>query len=185
MVVGIIADGGIEWSIENLKVMMQLRHRNEFHGPIGQDMESLREFVREQIAQAEVAIPGHGGDRKGQDNNVILTPLQGNNPVYALRRLKRDRPDIAQKVITGELSPHAAAVETLDKLYASRYCSLMKQLDKTKEPSAFAYKPERTPAQPLSAEAARRIKEAMVAPANEATPAALEAIARYRSMTRS
>ena len=83
--------------------MMQLRHRNEFHGPIAKDMESLREFVREQIALAEVAIPGHGGDRKSQGNNVTLVPPdRGNAPVYALRRLKRDRPDIAQKVITGE-----------------------------------------------------------------------------------
>jgi hypothetical protein len=53
------------------------------------------------------------------------------------------------------------------------------------EPSAFAYKPERTSAQPLGVEVACRIKEAISAPIKEATPAAREAITRYRSMTRS
>jgi Mor family transcriptional regulator len=42
-------------------------------------------------------------------NNV--TSFRGNDPTYILRRLKKERPELAIKVIDGELSAHAAAVE--------------------------------------------------------------------------
>ncbi len=42
-------------------------------------------------------------------NNII--PRQGDDPSYKLARLKRDNPELAQAVINGELSAHAAAVE--------------------------------------------------------------------------
>lgn len=35
----------------------------------------------------------------------------GNEATYAIRRLKRDRPDLAEKVIAGKMSPNAAAIE--------------------------------------------------------------------------
>jgi hypothetical protein len=105
-------DGGIDWSVDNLKVMMQLRHRNENHVPVALKMAELREFVREQISRNEKPLPRHGeigGGHSRVDN--INSVSGGTSPVYALQRLKRDRPDIAEKVITGELSPHAAAVQ--------------------------------------------------------------------------
>jgi hypothetical protein len=55
---------------------------------------------------------------------------------------------------------------------------------RTPEPSAYACKPARTTTQPLSGDAARRMKEAMVAPAKTPSPAALEAAERYRRLTR-
>lgn len=36
---------------------------------------------------------------------------KGNSHTYALKRLKRDRPDLAEKVVRGEVSAHAAAIE--------------------------------------------------------------------------
>jgi hypothetical protein len=52
----------------------------------------------------------HGGDRTSeQDNNVIL-PRQGNSREYYLRRLRRDNPGLADKVVAGELSAYKAAV---------------------------------------------------------------------------
>jgi len=48
----------------------------------------------------DIVIPSVSGGKSG-----------GNSPDYALRRLKRDRPDLAEKVIMGEMSAHAAAVE--------------------------------------------------------------------------
>jgi hypothetical protein len=44
-----------------------------------------------------------------QADNVSLK--HRNNPTYALRRLKRDRPDLAAKVGAGALSANAAAIE--------------------------------------------------------------------------
>jgi hypothetical protein len=35
----------------------------------------------------------------------------GTNPTYTLARLRRDRPDLAEKVVTGEVSANAAAIE--------------------------------------------------------------------------
>jgi hypothetical protein len=105
------ADGGIDWSVENLKVIMQLRHRNENHVPVALKMAELREFVREQIARVEIALPKPGGDRTKEQVRIANLPARQDDSRYALQRLKRDRPDIAEKVIKGEMSPHAAAVQ--------------------------------------------------------------------------
>jgi hypothetical protein len=43
--------------------------------------------------------------------NVTLASKRGNRLSYTLRRLKRDRPDLAQKVVTEEMSANAAAIE--------------------------------------------------------------------------
>jgi hypothetical protein len=40
-----------------------------------------------------------------------INPSAANDTIYAVRRLKRDRPDLAERVIAGELSPNAAAIE--------------------------------------------------------------------------
>lgn len=51
------------------------------------------------------ALPAPGGDRKSEevkDQGDIVTLIRGNNPTYALKRLKRDRPDLAAKVVAGD-----------------------------------------------------------------------------------
>jgi hypothetical protein len=45
----------------------------------------------------------------GRDN--VTSSDRGNAPTYLLRRLKRDRPDLAAQVVAGTLSAHAAAVQ--------------------------------------------------------------------------
>ena len=46
----------------------------------------------------------------------------GNSRDYILARLKRDRPDLAEKVMAGDMSAHAAAIEAgfKSKSYAIR-----------------------------------------------------------------
>lgn len=56
------------------------------------------------------AEAGSSGGRGNKASNNV-TSFRGNAPTYALRRLKRDRPDLAAKVIAGKLSAHAAAIE--------------------------------------------------------------------------
>jgi hypothetical protein len=58
-------------------------------------------------------LGGHGGDRKSEENKY-----QGRNPIlktrgrdYDMVRLSRDRPDLAKRVVVGELSANAAAIE--------------------------------------------------------------------------
>ena len=64
-----------------------------------------------------IALGQHGGDRRSeraedQGYNVTLNPGErGHARDYTLARLHRDRPDLAEKVETGELSANAAAIE--------------------------------------------------------------------------
>ena len=45
------------------------------------------------------------------DDNIIIKPALGTSRQYALRRLRKQRPDLHQRVLDGELSPHAAMIE--------------------------------------------------------------------------
>jgi len=49
---------------------------------------------------------------RGAFNNVKGTDAPvGNSSAYALRKLRKDRPDIHKRVLAGELSPNAGAIE--------------------------------------------------------------------------
>ena len=50
----------------------------------------------------------HGGDRKSEEaeiksNNVTLATPQGNTKEKGLRRLRKDRPDLHDEVVSGKL----------------------------------------------------------------------------------
>ena len=56
----------------------------------------------------------HGGDRKSEkikSDNVTLDPERGNTKSYAMRRLKKDKPNIYKRVVVGEISAHAGMIE--------------------------------------------------------------------------
>src|SRR5512139_91447 len=54
----------------------------------------------------------HGGKRAPKFDNVQLaTEAVGNSRAAALRRLRKDRPDLHARVVADELSPHAAMIE--------------------------------------------------------------------------
>jgi hypothetical protein len=71
--------------------------------------EEVQKLIREQISP----IAAHGdygrGRPKDRDNNII-SKRQGTDQTYTLARLRRDRPDLAARVIAGELSANAAAI---------------------------------------------------------------------------
>jgi hypothetical protein len=57
---------------------------------------------------------GPGGDRRSEGfkhNNVMNETVQGNSTRYALRRLRRQRPDLHTQVLACEISANAAMVE--------------------------------------------------------------------------
>ncbi|MBY0299834.1 MAG: hypothetical protein K2X71_27990 [Methylobacterium sp.] len=87
-----------------------------WHG-LDKSVEDLRLYCRRdpealRLLDAEVgAAPPHGGARERDDQADNVSLRHGNSPIYALRRLKRDRPDLADRVVKGELTPHAAAIE--------------------------------------------------------------------------
>lgn len=59
----------------------------------------------------------HGGDHKSEDYRIKIDNIQldkapsGTSESAALRRLRKDRPDLHARVLDGELSANAAAVE--------------------------------------------------------------------------
>ena len=86
---------GLESTIDDLKVFCR-----------------KRDDVRQLIDAAVGAAPAWGEIGGGHSRGDIVTSdRRGNSPTYLLKRLKRDRPDLADKVVRGELSAHAAAVE--------------------------------------------------------------------------
>jgi hypothetical protein len=89
---------------------------------LGMDPEAVRhalatlELVKPSWAlpfQEAVRLGKQGGDRKSkvakdQPSNIRL--VYGTTATYTRARLDRDRPDLAEQVRDGKLSPHAAAI---------------------------------------------------------------------------
>ena len=73
------------------------------------DVESLALF-------REAMVDGPGGDRQSESKSItdiVSNGLvdHGNSKAYTVSRLKRDRPDLFEKVVAGELSANRAAIE--------------------------------------------------------------------------
>ncbi len=72
----------------------------------------MRKTLGTEIDLAEPKQPNSGDIGRGRVRRDNITPnSRGTDPTYALRRLKRDREDLAEKVISGELSANAAAIQ--------------------------------------------------------------------------
>lgn len=72
----------------------------------------VQQLIREQVSAASTR--SEAGAKGGRGNKAVGNTRcfdEANTATYALRRLKRDRPDLAEKVVAGALSAHAAAVE--------------------------------------------------------------------------
>ncbi len=89
---------------------------------LGSSLKQLRNICQEDRTALDwldrATVGGHGGDRKSQDiksHNITLEEVPkartGTSNTYALRKLRKDRPDLHQRVLADEISPHAAMVE--------------------------------------------------------------------------
>jgi len=90
--------------------------------------EAVRQLIQKRAAAAQQADGADqaskrkaGGDRRSeayrtkvdtQQNDVNLDQPDGNSRATALRRLRKDRLDLHARVMNGELSAHAAMIET-------------------------------------------------------------------------
>jgi hypothetical protein len=78
------------------------------------DTECVRmlEENRGELPTQEIGKGKPGPGRGKTDDNVNRLPAQGGNSSdYTKRRLKRDRPDLYEKVISGDMTANAAAIE--------------------------------------------------------------------------
>jgi hypothetical protein len=85
-------------------------------GVLGTDVETLKRLCRHNrhaldLVQRETKRPG-GRPKKTETVDIVNGKRPtGNDPSAALRRLAKDRPDLHARVLAGDLSPHAAAIE--------------------------------------------------------------------------
>jgi len=109
-------DGGLGWDRSEVENIVQFDHKYEKEGPQhdpakAEEMNRLRSTVKD-LLNPDAAE--HGGDRKSeeaQDQVRNTNSKSTDDESYALRRLKRDHPELAQKVIGGEMSANAAAIK--------------------------------------------------------------------------
>jgi hypothetical protein len=81
---------------------------------LGCDVALIKRIVADDARALDMldkALGSHQGERADIVDNVNEVRPVGNSAAQALRRLRRDRPDLHGRVLDGELSPHAAAVE--------------------------------------------------------------------------
>lgn len=67
--------------------------------------------VRRLIREGVQPVAEHGEIGNGRSRGGVTTSKEENDATYVLARLKRDQPELAQRVIDGELSPNAAAIK--------------------------------------------------------------------------
>lgn len=103
------SDQGLSASVDDIKTLVSLRHRHEgIDSATRERMDWLRAQVWD-LLNPEGRRPGRPKKTDNADN--VRNKAFGNDPDYALRRLKRDNPELASRVLRGEISAHAAAVE--------------------------------------------------------------------------
>lgn len=81
---------------------------------LGTDLATVKRLCRDDAGAVDLIdrVTQHAsGPQQTTGNNVPELRPEGNSAAKALRRLRKDRPDLHARVLSGELSPHAAAVE--------------------------------------------------------------------------
>ena len=68
----------------------------------------VRDLLNPEVMTREDAGKKGGRGNKAVDNVKSFKAKGGNSESYTVRRLKRDRPELAEKVIEGEMSANAA-----------------------------------------------------------------------------
>lgn len=87
---------GLECTIDDLKAFCRKR-------------EDVQRLILGEVEPEPEKKAGPGRGKTG--DNVTCFNDRGNSSTYTLKRLKRDAPELFQRVIDGELSANAAAIE--------------------------------------------------------------------------
>ena len=123
--------------------LIQFTHPHETNNRTKHEaMEIMRRVVKAELHEAlkepEDNKPGPGrGNKTSLHCNDVLFPQnerQGNSEAYTLRRLRRDRPDLADRVIADELSANAAAIEADSALLPKKCIVAVPPLDQPDPP---------------------------------------------------
>lgn len=103
---------GLGYDPEQLPKILTLRHPHESVDRVADRMAAMREAVRALLLAEVPSAAAHGEIGRGA-NRVRGTHSIGNadRVERVVARLKRDAPDVAERVVAGDLSPNAAARE--------------------------------------------------------------------------
>lgn len=100
---------GLGWTLDDVENIIRFKHKYESDGPRQSEkkideMRSLRVAIRD-LLNPELNTPG----RPAKGSN---TTVSGNDrgESYTIRRLKRDNPELARAVISGDMTANAAAI---------------------------------------------------------------------------
>lgn len=102
---------GLGFDPDQLPKVLSLSHPHENVPKVAHRMAEMREAVRS-LLLAEVPMAGppiHPGPGRGKKTDSATTGFADRGVDYIAARLKRDAPELADRVVTGKLSPNAAA----------------------------------------------------------------------------
>jgi hypothetical protein len=107
---------GIGLTRDDLLTIIKLHHKYERDDlEILAHMANMREVVIRELNPELLSAGPLSKEEKDKGYNVTFMPTEdnerGNNAEYTLRRLRRDNPELAEKVIKGELSANKAAIK--------------------------------------------------------------------------
>jgi hypothetical protein len=95
-----------------------------------QKVEALIEDDAELLAMWREAMVGKVGRPAKENHDNVMHSRQGNSRAYTLNRLKRERPDLFNRVVAKEISANAAAIEAGFRHKATPYETILKLLSK-------------------------------------------------------
>lgn len=105
-----------ELVVKELEEIERYRHW-EVLGYASREAMLAAELNEQGVQNVELVLQRHGGDRKsaevklGKQDQGSNATLIGRGSTYTLARLRRDAPELAQRVMAGELTANAAAIE--------------------------------------------------------------------------
>lgn len=105
---------GLGYDPDQLPKVLELRHPRESVPDVECRMLAMREQIRTLLLSEIPTAPTPGGDHRSpefQKRGTLLKPPQSDTTERTVRRLKRDDPALAEKVVRGEVTPNAAARE--------------------------------------------------------------------------
>lgn len=92
---------------------IQFVHEQPLEG-LGSDIKTLERLCFEDVEALTLLkdVTRQQGHRTDLHNNVMeVKQVQGNSKSYTVHRLERERPDLYEQVLTGDITPNAAAIE--------------------------------------------------------------------------
>lgn len=101
---------GLGYSIKQLRALLQLQHPGEGATEIRERMDAMRAEVARLIAEdVPTALPWERPTADSNKDRATNYTAKSDHAEYVVSRLKRDDPELAERVVNGEITANAAA----------------------------------------------------------------------------